>query len=727
MMRQRYLSFFIYHLSFGIALLLAACSGEEKLTNEGTAPAEGKTPLRLEATLSTGSGVTRAVGNKFEANDQLVTYIRHTTSGTAVGSYSYIENTNPEAPTYTTDEIARANKLITFTVGSEATGTTSALTTPIYWDDFSESTIGAADGYGPKDLRAAGHGLQSYYGYCYNGGSSNISTPLVENTGVLGWTVPAYYANATAFKNADLLWSQETEAVTYDHASSKDADHNTALTIPYTHAMSEVTVVVTVDDSFTKTNPLADGAAILTLYGMNTKVALTAPTGGYVASTDADDTKNITMIGASGYTTGKTRTFTALMVPGSKMKADTKLLNIRIDGVDYEVNVTAAMLSDDEGKWGSKLDAADASGYRATQPGVNYKLTIDVGKARVNVAATIADWTTVEAEGQGTPYYENDINVTGTGATFANASTFSLFRLKHGGSTDESSERTNIKFDEAVTSTYSSSNSTWTNSPLIYWTGASDYYYFRAIAKFTSKDANNVYTITNTGVNTKATATPVSQGTDDILWGTTPAYTLNTTPVQNIPIGGAVRPRSGEVPIHFEHALSKVTFILKTTNDVTVTDANAKVDISNATIKISNLYTSATIKLEDGSMEYKDNAGNAISKTADAISGTTAETPAGPETANTSIANYIVIPQTIANTSVITITLNNGSKYTLQLNTCQTGAGTEADPYVAIKAWERGKDYTYTITVTKDEVQFRALVKDWDEVAGSGNATLEWD
>ena len=69
----------------------------------------------------------------------------------------------------------------------------------------------------------------------------------------------------------------------------------------------------------------------------------------------------------------------------------------------------------------------------------------------------------------------------------------------------------------------------------------------------------------------------------------------------------------------------------------------------------------------------------------------------------------------------MTITLADGTTYKLPLNQCLDSTDK------AITEWERGKSYTYTIHLELEEVSYRALVKDWTVVTGSGNANLEWD
>ena len=90
---------------------------------------------------------------------------------------------------------------------------------------------------------------------------------------------------------------------------------------------------------------------------------------------------------------------------------------------------------------------------------------------------------------------------------------------------------------------------------------------------------------------------------------------------------------------------------------------------------------------------------------------------------NTTISGLFVVPQTFADNAKVVITLPNESNatYSIPLKDCVVSGGT-----TPITAWERGKNYSYTIHIEKEAVQFHALVKDWDVVNGSGTATLDW-
>lgn len=621
-------------LYLAAALVLAACSAKEN-------PQEGKLPLQLNAILSSALPVTKAYDNTFEDGDERLVYLRHTIAGD-IGSY-------------TTTTADQAPSLVT--VGST-----------LYWDDFSNSADASTD------LRTSGHGLQAFYGYCYNGGTP--TTALNVSAGTLGWTLPAAYADADDVKHADLLWAREQPTVLYAHAASRAGDHNT-ITVPYTHAMSEITVTLTAGEGFTG-SPLS--STTLTLNAMSTVTNLIAPTSTATAVPGDENAniRNITMF-AGAYESGLTRNYTAIVGPGTKLKVDELLLTItNVADNNYTLKVTGTMVpkdndADDSNNLAWSQDHAvvteSEKDFILTKPGYNYHLDITVNKTRIAVAASLQDWTTVTATGTGVIDYPS-VAFSLSGNNFADEAHIYVYQLLANEASDDAAERTNVLYGTpATTSTYDSSTQKWTNSPEIYWPNRTNQYYFRALSQ--NSDA-------------------VAQGSTDVLWGTTPAHGTASNAYE---AGAALGPRTNEVPLAFEHALSQITINLETTTDA------AAVDLTGATIAISNLATSGTIAIEDGVVTPGDVTAAAVAATA------------------APITNLIVIPQTIGNASFVTITLADGTTYKLQLNSDDT----------AIDLWERGKHYTYTIHLEKEQITFRALVKDWEVVTGSGNANLEWD
>ncbi len=694
----------------GVALLLAGCSNETELTNDTLSGGE-KTPLLIETTLSNSpnNGVTRAAGMEFASGDKLLAYIRHITNTDAdVASYApTIADQAPRLVTFTkgtaTMADANANDGIKETTDLTAsyTSTAPATVSALYWDDFSNSSSTTTD------LRTENHGLQSYYGYCYNGGTPTVGLDNHADSltnGTIKWTIVQAQSSTEIVQKQDLLWSPRQKAITYKHSTARTANDHGTLTIPYSHAMSEITVTLTAGTGFSgDDNPLANTA--LTLNDMNTVVSLQAPDTTITSSGTATD---ITMYGET-YTTGNlTRNYTAIIAPKTKLKVGDVLLNIvNVDGNNYELKVTDAMLATD--KWTKNHTNAVDKGtdggntYILTKPGYNYHLDITVNKTEVSVLATIQDWTTVNATGTGDIQFDNDVvTMNVTGGKIANASTFKLYYLANSESTNEPAERTNDLYDDLTTvSTYDKTNIKWTNSPTIYWPNKDTNYYFRALAYYNSKvDADSLFYSTDN--------TTVSQGTigahSDILWGTTPAHTGSPNS-NSFTEGQAIPPRTGDVPIAFEHAMSKIKFLFTTTNDATVEVTNAKVDTTGVRVVVSNILTQGTISIETGTITGNTN---------------------GSTSSLAQNAEYCVIPQDFENYATdakVTITLSDGTTYSLKLKECLDDQETP----VAVTEWERGKFYVYTIHLEKEAITFRALIKDWVEATGSGNANLEWD
>ena len=637
-------------------MLLAGCSKDADISNSTTLSGNGeKTLLLINATLDTGKGLTRAAGNTFAATDRLNVYIRHTTGPIGEGVY----------PTTTAGQ---APLLVPIDVTSS--GISPSLS-PIYWDDYSDNTDAA------KDLRTSGHGLQSYYAYCYNGGSPNS---LTENTGVLTWTIQADQSTAAALQHSDLLWSPEQTPVSYDHNNN----NTNTFPVPFTHAMSQITVELTANSSAGFSgDPLA--STTLNLNNMHTQTTLTAPTSAWVDVPGTEDAniKNIAMYGGTT-TTGLTRTYTAIVAPGTKLKKGEKLLDVTgADGNDYEVIITDAMLHDTSG-WGKNHTEEGKHGtdggnkYVLTQPGNNYHLRLSIDKSTVQVSATLENWSTVEAAGTGAIQFDdNVVGVEPTNHKFTDGSTFSLF-----GVDNNVPERTNVAYTSGTTttSTYNNSTDKWTNNPIIYWPNKTDNYYFRALADVTSAIDADPISITARPIDENA-FTNITSGY--ILWGTSG--------------GTAISPRTGGVPLEFRVVNKcKVSFTLET-----AASGDARVTLDGASISINNIYNTGTINLEDGT-----------------VTGSATTTLEGTNP----IAEQVVLAQKISADAVVTVTLaGSGGVYTIPLKDCVISGDT-----TPITVWEGGHTYNYTIHVEKEDVKFSAVVKPWATVSGSGTASLNW-
>ena len=600
-------------------LTFAGCSSDDDFSQE-----QSRLPLAFETSLSGSQSVTRAVGGNFDTGDNLLCYVRHIYSTDLSTDNNYLE-------------VESYKKLVTIIDGEP--------TEKLYWDDFSDNN---SDGH---YLRTANHALQSYYGYCYNGGEP--TTALVNATGVLGWTTDNDQTTVGDMKKNDLLWSPAQTPVTYEHAK----ETRKGLSIPYAHAMSKFTIVVVAGEGFEATDLKA---ATVTLKDMNLEGTFTAPDSTVVAT----GTTEVKMYANAIDTEKSSRAYEAVSVPLVSLTKDKLLATINnVDGNNYDIKLTDDILKD----WAKGID------NEKSKSGVNYKLTITLNKQTITVVATLADWTDVSAETTGEIHFSADVKTIdkNNDASLKNGDSFSLWR---------SSDNTDFG-KIATTATYDGNK--FVNTPAIYWPNGSTNYYFRALTQKTS--SNTLAAVTTTEVN---------QGTD-LLWATTAAHQgteADGTTVHNYAEGDAINPRTGQVPLTFKHVMSNIVVTLTTSTDA------AAVDLTDATVTMTNLKNEGEVSLATGVITAGTTQTNIL------VDGET-----------------IMVPQNIADASRLVITLKDGTTYSVQLNLC------EDKDDAGITTWERGKSYTYTITLKKEEIQFRALVKDWIEETGSGNATLDWD
>ena len=631
-------------------------------TPDPSTPETGREALSITATLSGSAVQTKAAGSNLAASDELYAYIRQVKQQGGSSNYTPVDASVESWVKLTVKDASTAVNP-TVTPNQEST---SSFQETVYWDDFSTTT---------HDLRTEGHALQSYYGYCYNGNAESFEPH--KNAGTLTWQVAA--DQTVGYKTSDLLWSKTQDPVQYVHGTQGNPASHGTLTIPYTHAMSKVTVVVKTDGAFDEAALNGTSAALTNVYQ---KGEMNAPEGTVVP--DAASKSTIKMHPIAGETA---KTFEALMIPGLALTDGLVLAQINnVANNNYKITITQKILD----AWGTQLDGGK------TMPGVNYKLTLTVRKQRVNIVASLTDWVDVEATGEGIVRFANDVTnivTDGTGGTELTDGSVDVFWVKQ--TTMGETLSTVTKDDYATTSTYDATEGKWTNAPALYWDNGTDCYYFRGLAK-KEGTAIKSYKPASGGVYSSF---DVEQGTD-LLWATTPKHTgeIEGGGTQNFEEGVAINPRTGNVPLRFDHAMSQISFTLKTT------EGADKVDLDGATLSLAKVVRKGTIEPADGKIKP---SAEAVDKA---------------DLTPTTDASSIVVPQTLTDEMILTIRLkNNVSTYKIALKNCQLTDGT------AVTTWEGGKHYTYTITLKKEAVQLIAFVKNWTEVTVSGDANLDWD
>lgn len=488
--------------------------------------------------------------------------------------------------------------------------------------------------------------MQSYYGYCYNG-TEETSVVLSEDTGILTWSTTLNQSTAEALKKNDLLWSQSQKAVVYEHAKNERG----TITVPYTHAMSMFTIVVEAKDGY-KDGDLKN--TIVTLKGVSEVGTFDAPKGEVTASGSI----NVTMC-PDGNTNETTRTYQAVTVPHTKLEKDKVLATITdAGGNNYEIIITEKML--EAANWGNGLTSGE------TKSGVNYLLNVKLNKQAISVSATLADWNTVEATGNGEIQF--DANVGDLGSNYEKVKADDSFALWMAEAGDD------FGSDASTLVTYDSDVNRFTNNTAVYWPDGTTKFKFRALAEQTS--AHTLQAVTTTSI-----VKDTNSKLPDLLWGTSGE--------------DAIAPRTGDVPLTFKHALSNVIVTLETTT------GDAAVTLAGASVTLANLNTEGTINIADAEITSKTPSDNAFTGVVDS---------------EKHQVSTLMIPQEFSADARLIVTLADKTTYSLKLSSI-----------TAIPKWEGGNKYIYTIHLEKEEMKFSATIQPWIEKTGSGKADLDWD
>ena len=626
---------------------LAACNSEELNTSD---TADGE--IRLSAaTIGGNTAVTTRTTTLGEP--------KAFTEGTAIAlqvSGTWTKESSSETVVKTPIAIAAA---------STTTANSLTLNPSLYWDDF-----GTAD---PANATTGRTNGLTIYGAAMDGVTDETKAPNVGDWTALIWDLGADQTSGISTK--DLLLSNNVSGTnTYKFSDSSKQ-------LEFKHVLSKITVNIVAGDGFDGkfTNVpevvLTSNEANSTA---NTEWAYTSGT--FNVATDAltlGSLNAVTMANAATAATDYTVTKEALVMPGSTFNSDAAtIMRINADGNIYYI--TAAKIRT------AIKSTHENDGAYETEAGKNYIFKVRVNKTGVEVTATVKDWDTVDSEEE-TPAISFTADVTSSTNTTTGSNLSNDASLKSGDSfslwmsTDKSS------FGSiATTATYNADDSKFVNSPTIYWPNSSTSYYFRALAQKT--DTHTLEAVTTTAV---------SQGTD-LLWGTTAAHKGNAT-IDYLE-SAIINPRTGAVPLIFKHAMSNVVVELSTS-----TDAASEVNLTDATVTMSNLYTNGKIDIASGTVSVPDGS----EKSTVTVSGET-----------------IMVPQTIGDTSKMTITLKDGTTYSLLLNTCTCKVNGVDTP---ITTWAGGSKYTYKIYLEKEAMKFSVTIAPWVDVTGSGNATLDWD
>ena len=728
-------------LSTVCVLTISACSTDEGLSASDN---QDKTPIELSAGVvgespatqhaATRTTVTSGTGSAFSKTTSVYMVLKsensNNTSDPALyaRTIGYLEGSSSNAIQFTSgfaryweDSYSRNSQVSAY-----------AACVPGYYLDASVS--GTVDG--TKDLTTWTVGSSNVYNneWSASNGTTTLAWPLRSAT--------ADNQNTDDFVNSqDLCFSNNVSNLDTDNRLTFSTTTKTfgSGNLVFNHALTRITFKIKKGDGFTTSDPFAFSNASagenIVIKAVNTKGTFDFKEGEFESSSvETGDIKQFAVTDNRS-TDGATYAYelSALLVPGSDLSSTTAgQIYFVIDNNDYQLSkstlVTALAsktLSD---------GSTPALDNNAMRPGVHYVFTMTVGKKKVsNFTASVVEWETVTAE-ETTPtnaritmtLLENGTKKTGT-------ADFDLYRSTNTSPTidddyasyDWTTGYTQANCKAALvegtkdSGIYQAKDATNTNTDW-YWPDNKTFYHFRTVMP--QNTAVTEYETDGDYISLKAGF----KGTyKDVCWGAPFAYTnekLNygyasrgfdgKDDVTSHQLYKAIGPTQNAVNMIMFHMMSDVTI------NLTTTTGNDQVDLTNAKMQLSNVYSEGKVLMGNGLVVPTGTAGIITNKTS------TAGTYQTPWT-------YGFIPQSLENV-VLTITTADNNQYFVTMKDVKVSTFTPniiASPYTnnVIDRWLPNFKYTYTFKLSKAGItQISASLADWEKVeAGDDNVQIQ--
>ena len=651
-------------------------------------------------------------------------------------------------------EATSVTKTTTITIGgasaTEGNGKLhNAITTydpQLYWDDY-----GTADPNNKEVGRAEG---LTIYGVGVNKDGADVPTINGTSDGKkwteLYWSVgnpsgtPSTIDQSSDWTQYDLITSNNITSSadgTYkfqQYFDDQKKSTNTASNLlVFTHALTKITVNLTAGEGFTESKFASKPSVTLLGFNYIGKVDVENKTTVATKSDYADGaaTANINMHLAEGGASNNKAKFEAIVFPGNTFTAniandadktatsENTILELDADGNIYKV--TAAQLVK------AIKGAATGDGLTGTlEKAKNYILHITVNKTKVEVTATVANWTTVTADNE-TPKINVD-KVYGHPTQDGHPAFQKAFDLYRSTSIDGTYTGTG---DQSVVS-YDGSQ--YTMSPQLYWPNHNTHYFFRGVWPQVGSIDTDSNPIGPASTQVSTNAIDIENVTykkdyypSDLMIGR-PLDTDDQTPDETCKVEAhknsentypaGICATEGNVHINFRYVMSQVEVRLETATaqagEPTPTNA---VNLTNAKVEIVNGYTTGKVSL--GTLDITD-----LGTKEDFTLAHIAE-----EDAN--YRHSAIVPQTLTYSTVEAQKANN---LRFKITIYKNGSTTEVDDiYYADIApilekdkttkvapegkWESGKHYIYTLTLSKTAINVTATITDWKEVNASQN------
>jgi hypothetical protein len=487
------------YLLFAVGLTgLAACSSETDIGNESKTPISFVSGIQQVGTTTTSRAVTGGSQMGFQTGSKMLLRASNNWKSTA--------------------------NVVTVTgTAQAASGTTNAITVPLYWDDFGAGDLTNSD--------VASTGI-TVYGIAVDDGGTNSSTP----TSLSSWTaLPIDFSGDqsawnTAPHSKDYVISHNVSGLKYVKGSEPTAN------LAFSHPFSKVTLNIKYGNGFTTTNT----PNFIHLIGFNTKGTLDITSGNYTVDATTP-TGAVTALKQETKADGYDFTYDASVLPGRDFTAVGEAIALNIDNNVYHINTSDFV---------GNIDA----GYKTMLAGANYIFNITVNKTAVTVtSAYVTDWTGVTLSS--TPSNGTEANLDATGTNFT--SDFELYISSTTDTNNLTATATTSGFS-GIERYYKYDTSSYVNQgAIVYWPDNNTYFHFRGIVPNTSTlnvDATN-------GDN--VTLTTAANAFTDVLWG---------APYKSSAISPALGPTKDNIKLEFTHQMSQLLFVIQTTSDASAVD-----------------------------------------------------------------------------------------------------------------------------------------------------------
>ena len=702
-----------YQTLLAVCLLtLSACSTNETLTDSPID--QGKTPIELSVGIvgentSTPRALTRTVITNDDLYGHAATAFENATSLYMVLKSEYSGTGAAQDPKY-----SRSIGTVPGSGGTNPLNVSFASGYQRYWEDSysrdSKVSVYSAcvPGYTSTVLNIAGTD--------YN--EDNYTWSTIAITPNIAWPLSGTAATqiASFLSDQDLCFSNNVSNLGTDNRIAFDTSTKkfTSKEMIFHHALTKVTFKIKKgngfgSDPFTFTTPDKN----IVLKGFNSSGTLDISTGefGSIGTTDITylaDTKT-----SDDATEGYIYVLTGLMLPGSVLTSTaTDEVYFTIDNNKYHITKAQLATALNDKTVGSNSTPA-LTDDKKMRPGVHYIFTMTVSKSQIsNLSASVVGWEEVTADEVAPSNARISVSLLNNGTAERGEATFDLLRSPNvydGETIDDTwASYAWAKDYEKATLSYNSTAGAYEASDGTnpwYWPNNRTFYHFRTL-KPTTTDTWKVLTDNTDSSNPFDYVTlegAAANSYRDVCWGasfnnTTGKLTYDPTTYgfdgsASHQISKAIGPTTSTIKMNTFHMMSDVTIKL------TTTDGTDAVTLSEATVKLTPVYNTGTVRMGNGLINTTGSTGD--------ITGTVSDV----DGQSYKQWRYGFVPQSLEDV-VLTITTTDHNQYIVNMKDMVANTVSDniiANPYTAtsskINRWYPNFSYTYTFHLTKTGIE----------------------